>query len=584
LDQNFSIGGFSVASRLYLFVSTRDKTIWEKCESLQTPTFRLVLSRPINDTRSFFFRDHPELAPYHMSVVNDLGDYSIETEIRELLKTGNASLRSESFVNFAHAVDNHFVAESGFWGILHHYYYSDGKSFMCSNNVFVIASLLGSRLSETSLFEYLFFNWPQNEATWFENIRMLGPGQAIVYDMDTRRLNISPRVDLYESLTEPPQDPDIGSAAETFFESVAKALAGAKAVVGLSAGSDSRTVLSGLIRFNLLDHAVSFGRADFAETRRINRLTRELGIKSVVHSLPDLLTDWEESFIRGAIITSGLINPFRVHYMKYYDRVKADAWFEGFLGSEIVKGEIAVGAVVSKCHVGIIRDNQRVADILTANFGFLPPAFRSRMEGYISDAHRAMLSSIATADGRREFASFILNNDPSKFFGPLMVLAGRRFKPYYPFLSPRIIRTLGSQFGLVGHNSLLEGYPGHIKCLIPESRMVKRLDKKIYGSRLDRLVSFREALELPMWIVFPLWGVRRLAEKLGTRYHVGQTDPRELQLHARRFVDRHPGVIDDGLFGVKIEAGHLLRERSKLICLQLIMAKSTGELIDVLTE
>ena len=572
-------------NRLYLFVSTKNGALAAKCASLEAPSFTRVISDAKNGAAAYFYTARAGgSSPYYLGIINDQKDYSVETEIQRLLTNGGAPADSESLLSFAHAADNRFVAASDLWGIQHHCYYHDDDSFLCSNSLFLLSSILGSRLSEAALFEYLFFNFPMRETTWFDNIRMLGPGRAVVFDWGTRKLTITPPVDLYQRMTALAEDTDPASAAAAFFGKVAKALGEEKACIGLSAGSDSRTVLSGLLKYGLLDHAVSFGREDFAETHAIKRFTGEMGIRSVFHNLPDLHTDWNDSFIRGEIVTNGLLHPSRVHYVKHYGQVKGTAWFEGYLGSEIVKGEIAA-AVASTHHAAVIRDNRAVRDVVNSDFGFLPSEFRSKMESSISNAHQALLTPIESNEGKKQFASFIFDMCPSKVFGGLINLAGRRMKTYYLFLSPRVIRTLGTRYGVVGYNSLLRSFPGGIKDIVPEAEIVKRFDTRLYESRLDRLVSFKEALELPLAVSYPIWGARRLEEKLTTRqYHHGQTDPKEPRGYIKAFVDEHPDEFIDGFFEGKLEGETLLRERAKIACLRLIAAKPAASLIEYLTR
>lgn len=159
--------------------------------------------------------------------------------------------------------------------------------------------------------------------------------------------------------------------------------------------------------------------------------------------------------------------------------------------------------------------------MLQSYYGSLPPESRSRMEAYLSEKHAATLKPIDTPDGVRAFASFIFESDPSKCFGPLMILAGQKMKTYYPYLSPKRIRALGPQCGLLRGAPRSE-FAGQLKCLVPQSQIVKCLDKGVYESRLDRLVSYKEALELPLPARYPLWGVRRMRGKMATsQYHFG---------------------------------------------------------------
>jgi hypothetical protein len=569
---------------LYLFVSTKNGTVRDQCASLAAGNFHQILSRSDSNAGTYFFSAHPGPAPHYLWIVNDQRDYSIDDKIRALVEKVRPLPDAESFVNFADVSGSRFVAASGFWGLQHHYYHSDDETFICSNNVFIVASILGSRLSETSWFEYLFFNWPLNENTWFENIRALDPGQAVVFDWEARRLNVTPRPDLYSELTRSSGATDVAAEADAFFERVAPVLRERKAVIGLSAGSGSRTILAGLMKHKLLDHAASFGRDDFIETREIKRLTSKLRIKSVVYQTPGLFADWNASFYRGTLLTNGLLSPFRVHYVKYYGRIDGHAWFEGFLGSEFVKGVIAPGAMAAKSHLQVVRDGLKVRDVVNGNFGSLPAALRTTMDAYLSDAYAEVLKPITTPQGVRSFASFIFESDPSKCFGPLMILAGQKMKTYYPFLSPRLIRALGPQAGLLQH-ALRPRFADHLSCLLHEGRMVKRLDRKVYESRLDRLVSFKEALELPMPLLYPLWGLRRAQHKIATsRLHFGQTDFECAHGNARRFAEENAAVIQDDLLGDKLEGEALLKERCHLIGLRQIMGKSAKELIEYLTS
>jgi hypothetical protein len=564
----------------YIFVSTDEKRIVDAFGFLQSTDLEPRYADAQRNT--YLFARAKQDFPCYLSVINDQGDYSIREDVQRALEKQVCSRETDSLVSFAHVDQNRFVAKTDLWGIQHHYYYHKGRTFICSNNCLLIAKLVDARFDEESLFDYLFFLSPNGDRSWFEGVRLLRPDQAIVYDIASGSFSVTEETDLYNEMTVKPSV-DLVDAMSSLYEKASAVLRKARTLMSLSAGSDSRTVLSGLLGSGMDVDIVSFGGENFLETRNIRALAKARGLAPKIYDFADLLSNWTETFHSASLVTNGLLNPFRVHYGNYYRSLEGDALFEGFVGSEFVKGEIAVGAAASECHVAVIRDKLDVGQAIESTLGFLPDAYRSRMQEYIIERYRGVLQPVESSGGKKEFARQMLESVPGRVFNPLHALACARLKLYMPFLSRRVLRAVFQSYGVVHYNSLRRDFPGTVKCLIPECLIVKHFDQRLYRSRLDRRVTFAEALELPLFVSDSLRRSRVLLEKLTVRgLHRGQVDAALLAAAAERFLRENSATLEDGFPWGRIEGKHLLSKRCNLICLKQLMMMDLKQMVDTL--
>lgn len=564
----------------YLFISTTDDKIIEQCGHLQSGGLEVRFSD--DERRARMFTGVHREFPFYLSVMNDQADYSIQDDVRRGLENRPFSTDSDSLVSFAHVSESKFVAKTDLWGIQHHYFYEDPRTFICSNNCFLIAKMVNARISEKSIYEYIFYLSPVGDSSWFEGIRLLAPGQGIVYDFATRRYTLSEKADLYRELTVEPRE-SLVDAAAGFFEKAAKALEGKKILLSLSAGSDSRTILSGLVKAGVDVNAVSFGGDNFLETLAIEKIVKRLGLKWRIINFADLLADWTGSFHSASLLTNGLINAFRVHYWHFYRALDGDALFEGFAASEFVKAEIAIGSVASDCHVDVIRNGVSVGEALAKSHPFLSSEFRKKIEEHILARDRLTLEPIESPSGKREFARLMFEFVPTRVFNPIHALGCANLKIYNPFLSRRILRTLFRSYGVVNYSTLSKNWPGPIRTIKPECLIVRQFHPKLYGMRIDRQVSYKEALEMPLFIADPLrrariWKARATAGKR----HGNQVDGALTMAAAERYFRENETSLDYSILGGKIEGTHLLRKRCNLICLHHLMTWDLQRMVETL--
>ena len=563
----------------YLFVSTNDSNISERCIILKN----YVLIENFSDTNNniYFYSNNENDDPYYFSVINDQKDYSIQEEIKNQIEKEAIGKEHDSLISYAHISGRHFIAKTDFWGIQHHYYFISKETFVCSNNAFIIAKLIDAKLSKESFFEYLFFLSPLNKNTWFEDIKLLEPNHTAIYNLDTKEFKLIKNVDPFTRLVNGKDEGDIVDKVEEFYKNSANVLAHAKALIGLSSGSDSRTVLSGLLKFDMLDKAVSFGRSDFIETQDIKELAKKIDIEVDIHDFSSLLTDWESNFINYSILTNGLLNPFRVHYVKFYNLIGNNALYEGILGSEFVKGEIAIDAMTSQYHKEVITGNMDVKEVINHYFGLFSEKFRLEMEEYIIDSYGSMLKAINTFEGQKEYSKFALNFIPSRIFSAVITLAMRKRKVYFPFLSPGILSSVFRSYGIIKYNTIRNDFPGPIKCLIPEAKIVKQFDRRLYNHPLDRLFSLKEALEYPGYIVRIISKYRKIKKNYKYPKHIrGQVDHSQLRSPVEGFIRKHSDTAEKNIFESGIGNSNFIKEKSNQICIGKILKMDFSTLIE----
>ncbi len=557
---------------LYVFIATSDEKVIEKGRELQAAGLGALFFDAT--AGASLYGSGRQGVPHYLSVINDLQDFSIPDEIRRVAQGQPASPDSDSLVSFAHASDGRFVARTDLYGVQRHYYFNDGRTFVCSNNALIVARLVDAPLDHaTMMFEYLFFMQPAREHSYFAGVNTLLPGEGIAWDLATRKVSRTAKVDLYAEMTTGSSGEDLVTAATGFFRAAAKVLQGRQALVSLSAGSDSRTVMAGTLASGMNVSAVTFGGDDFVETRFVRDLAARRGFKVDVQGFPGLLEQWDQTFRSMALSTSGVISCWMVHYGKFYRAMQGDALFEGFAGSEFIKAEIVPGSTTAVPIVKVISGGMSIAEAIRHSFGCLPEEFRTRMAQYIADTYGATLLPVATPEGRREYARFMYEFLPSHVFGAVNTLANAYRGLYLPFYSRRILRAIQKTQGITKFNSLpTGGYPGSVQCLKAECVLVKQFDRMLYESRIDRQHSFREADELPVFMVDALRRIRGRIQRLRIKGMVpGQVPGALVQRAARDFVDANDQLVDYSLFGDKVSGDDLIRERSKLIVLRQLM-------------
>lgn len=495
--RNLSLHQFS--PKLYCFVSTRSERLAAKLRGLKDEHIRFEEVKNSSEYRTFILENPAGFRNEIISCfyINDQADYDLHRISSQLLQGEFArDSLGDSLVSLSCSNEKRFACLSDFWGLTTHYWHRSEETFACGSNAMLVANIAESAFSKEALYEYLFYSWARRDRTWFTNVSCLRPGQQMIFDLERRTMQLSAGTNFQEFLE--PTSRDLIAAVETFFHRANHRI-GPECTnyLTLSAGSDSRTVLACMRAFRMRPHAVSFGRYDMLETRAVTELTHSLHIPWLYVDMEGFEEKFEELFIEGTFFSSGLLNPLRTHYVWMYNHIRrGNTLFEGILGSEFAKGEIAVPALAAHPYHDVVVKGASVAASVDAHYPQLPAEFRRTMTAYLEETFGSELLAVDTKQGERAFQTYLLEDIPCKVFSAIIsIVKANSISPYYPFLSPSLIHAIfNNNAGMRRSLSVRRDFIGPIKCLKAEARIVRHMDKEIYGSTLDRNVSFKEVL------------------------------------------------------------------------------------------
>jgi hypothetical protein len=509
----------------YCYVSTLDHGVAESSRRLG-----LAPRGEVGGRRIFFSAPEVRDGDY-LAVMNDIGDYDVD-RIKSWLRSGGGGVPDfDSLVSAAFQFERGFACTGDFWGINSHYWFRDGTTFCCSDNVFLVATIAGRDFSRESLWEYLFFLSPAGERTWFHDVRKLRPGETILYDAAKHDLAITDPFDIESALRERAPH-ELNDALSGFFEGTKRVLEGRSAAVSISAGSDSNTVLSCVRGFGIPYRAYSFGTPHLVETRQIELNSKRLAFDWTLVDMSDFGSSWRDRFRRTLPLTNGLLNPYRTHYQEYYGAIPREAAvFEGLMGSQFMKGEFAAGSTISRAYRTAITTDEPLDHIIRREYAGFSEPFLGGMIEYITDAHGARLKNVNTPDGFEAYRSWAFEFIPGRIFSGIVLLASRDHSVYQPLISPMILGSLYRRgLGFVGDLNFREAYGGAVSSLEPEALIVREMDRDIFENVLDRGISFREVLELPPWRLKLARKRRNILRKLRNRnFRFGQVDNRAIR-------------------------------------------------------
>jgi hypothetical protein len=515
----------SLKNLIYCFIATKSPEMISKILKESKSEWKELKSE--SDFKVFLFVNHSfekEKGVISFSVINNLGDYDA-SQISAKLMNGEfiSNAEIDSLISLSCINKQHFACMTDFWGIMTHYWSKSEDTFICSNNIFLISLLIGGKLSKDALYEYLFFLATRKDKTWFENIKCLLPGQQLIFNISKNSLKLSKSNDFSTLLNS--HDFNLIETVEGFFVKAGKKIESTKKnYIGLSAGSDSHTILAFLRHCHINHEAISYGRNYVFETYKIKKFTKKYKIPWRLVNLEGFEDRFNELFLKGTLISNGLLNPILLHAMILYNQIEQEnTLFEGILGSEFVKGEISE-MMVSDLHRDVIVKGISIREAIEKYYPELSNAEKESMYKYINDNYGMELLDINSSGGLNYFQHFALETLPRKIFnGFISIELANGISSYYPFLSPKIICSIFSnKYGLSSSVSLRDDFPGSIKCLEGEAKIVQHADKKIFNSLLIRSIRFKHVLYpllLAKWIQRFYFIMGRLTNYKHLMYH-----------------------------------------------------------------
>lgn len=463
----------------------------------------------------FLVSDRSSEEPVYCSIINDLGDWRLPSVGASGAPASGTNSRPDSFPSFARLEGATFICRADDWALRTHYWFSSAGTFICSNNLFLVAYLAGAPLDQTGIDEMLFFLSTIGARTLFEGVSRLRPGQRLRYEAAAGPPEISAPVEPAAELME---DGEYGQnyveAFLEFFRRARDTSPGRNAAVCASSGTDSNTVIA-CLRWAGFDVAsYSFGFPHYYEQQWTARFSASLGIPFT--RVPLLSArELEEMLDEAMFATSGLINPYRLHYRALYQAIpQGEAVFEGTLGSQFVKGDMPVGSSFSECHAHVLKTGESPAAAVDRFLGPLPAEIRARVARTVTRDHQSLLMDISTEEGSRALRSFALNHLPGNMFaGPLLMVSDRH-RLYLPYLHRPFLRAL-LRSGAPGF-SRTTGLQARLSTAVKmrtQATIVAEADPRIERTVLGKGVSFREARILPE-------GICELLRRIRMNYNI----------------------------------------------------------------
>ena len=397
---------------------------------------------------------------------------------------------------------------SDYMGVFTHYYFKSDNSFIASDNLLLVANLSGADFSFEGVCDSILFKKPFGTNTWYHEIYCLTAGNSLKLDLNRGEISVSGATDFRELLEGSDADP-----ADTFRELFSSDYSGQLPALSLSAGSDSRTVLAGLLASGARFTSFSWGGSDYIETGRIRKLAGRFGLDWQIIDFEAMKRNYIELHLRSVFFSGGLIPA--PHHFYFRSKLPLNSiLFEGYGGSEFVKGEHSDG-MFSNILKEIIVDNEHLGEILSRKLAGLSLDSIATITEYLSDMYHGYFSGINTDRGKESFALYLLNFLPSKIFGgifkPSDSFGLRLIEPYF---SPAVLASIfGKGMGIRKNLSLRADFAGPIRALEPQSLMMQKLHPALYRTMLDRNVRYSE-WDMPHAIIGPLRKLRQQLDRL----------------------------------------------------------------------
>lgn len=495
----------------YIFISTNLDSIFQKSKDLLSPRYKYTdLEVKGKKNNRIYYLNNLGNGIYYAIAINRIKNDLLEDKIYQLEKNEVADFKNEhTLQSFAWVKDDReFYCNSDYLGVFTHYYYFDNENFIASDNLVIIAKLINARFSIDGVFDAILFKKPFGANTWYENIFCLIAGTMLKYDLSNSEIAKYGGTNFIDLLTGNKDD-----FAGIFEEIFSKFSEGSDILLSLSAGSDSRTVLAGLLNARVPFKAFSWGGKSYLESKKIQDLISKFKIDWRIIDFDKLQEDYFNYYYRSIFLSNGLIPA--VHHFYYRSCLPRNAiLYEGYGGSEFIKGEHSDG-MYSDILKSIIKDKISLKNSLVKFMPELNVSFINKINEYLQDNYNYYFNDIDTNEGMESFQLYLFNFLPSKIFGGIFKPSDNfGLKLIEPYFSPKILASFfGNGLGIKENLSLRRDFPGSIRSIKPQAHLLKRLNSIIYSSMLDRNIKYSE-WNYPGILIYPIQKIRQQIDKI----------------------------------------------------------------------
>ena len=397
---------------------------------------------------------------FHSDDPKDLAGY-FEKEL-----IGNVIREVDGFYFLIVSYENtgRLVVTSGMFSILPVYYYMNKEELLISSSFNIIIKNAVSKeltVDQQHLVEKAIFNYPLFDRTFFNEIKTIASNSYIEYQDGNYR--IIPHTVIHDLfISEPlPWRKACDSISELFIRKAGDFVPDEKAVVTLTGGFDSRTVLGIALGMNGVKATCTYGSPGEQDIQIASHISEAMGVKH----LPVILN---EEYAAGAFMDNavsflmggyGLGNISRAHYCYALKTSLKDAGFllSGNFGSELLRSMKVPGVVTSASLFDAfsISSEGELRARLLSNTALLYLNSEKLGEVVYSVVHditvfKENLPSVLTPN--QKFYAYLFGEVFRKYFGPEIMVQRPVVKHRAPFLCFSFIEAI-LKTGLAGANS-----------------------------------------------------------------------------------------------------------------------------------
>jgi asparagine synthetase B (glutamine-hydrolysing) len=357
----------------------------------------------------------------------------------------------------------------------------DGSLIISDSIPEIARHLRDKRINKTAALEFFNFGFMLGNKTLLEGVSTFGPGR--IYTIDD---GLAIGEESYWSFLGGEGDTKPNELIDAFDKHVANGLRLSDRIsMPLTAGLDSRTVLSACMGARERLHCYTHGQRSSDDVRIARKIARRFGIKHDYYEIGEDTIPNIPSIARSMSFScNGLINTVTTaHFPASFEREseKGDMFFSG-IGGELLRSYYMPSGAERLDTLGAFAGAIRRKIQFGADNGIYRGMGTGDVQDTLDRSVQAELSGYSTDDPHALSERFYLENRIGNFLALSMRLLGRYFKTFNPFLEREMLRLIprlpaadkaggGLQTRIILHNA-----PGLARILMDRARIVDSSD------------------------------------------------------------------------------------------------------------
>jgi len=470
----------------YVFIHTSDKNVIQKANKLTLGmNFQKFGQVEEKDCLSGIFYNNSyqsgENIFFSIDKINDLGDYDLSTFQFE--KQRQLDDQFDSIISYCFIQGKNFIAGTDYLSLFNQYYYHKEDTFICSNNMYVVAKLCGESISDEAIFETLFFRFPHWNSTYFTNINSLNPFQQICFN-EKQGLSLSTSVTFEDLLLEGYQN--VSTTIDDFFSNI-KNPDNLPPLLSFSGGSDSTAVLAILKAKKIDCQLASFKGHNEWDTYRIKKMAKKAKCP-LIYIDPAFSVKSEDEEFKYAFLTNGFYTGFK--FYDFYKRLPQKSQI--FDGYSIMLGAMSDASLYppySEVLQGIPLDL-----VFKKYYSGFDPLFLNRMKDYLTTHYQDQFVNLNSPEGLQKMAEYSVSGIKSKIYSGTLrssLQFGHQNVNFY-FSRKFISYIYTNGYGVAKTCSYRDDFPGYIVNRWPLGEIGHVTDQHIFRLQMDHGASLKD--------------------------------------------------------------------------------------------